>query len=273
MKCPGIRGSHIDWFLRCPLYYKYVAHDKRPPDIMVPAWSVTGWIMHKTLEIAIQEGISARKAFMRCCQREKEIVREEVAQSWPDYPLADEEIPSMSGKNMLRAQTMLTNFERMRPKLFEPGDTVKLETPFKVCLDLKHDIWYWGRIDVLIFKRSTGMIDNLDYKSTKPEYEYSKVPPQLLRYCMGFSLQSGIPMKRMRSILFNLESGNMPTRTWTSKEANAMIDEIVDVVLKIREMPPEKAPGRVGSHCKLLCQYHPSCPAYAEAIATGKKLT
>jgi hypothetical protein len=273
MKCPGIRGSHIDWFLRCPLYYRFAAHDKKPPDIMVPTWAIFGWVCHKALEISVQENIPANKAFMLCCQREKEIAREEVSQSWPDYKLTEKEIPSISSKNMIRAQKMFTNFERMRPKLFQPGDKVELETPFKVCLDEEHDIWYWGRIDVLIFKKSNDTIDNLDYKSTQPSYEYTEVPPQLLRYCVGYSLQSGIPISRMRSILFNLESGNMPTRTWTSKEANTMIDEIVEVVLKIREMPPEKAPGNVGSHCKSLCQYHPSCPAYAEAIATRKNIT
>lgn len=272
MDCPGIRGSHIDWFLRCPLYYKFVAHDKAPPDIMVPAWSVTGWLAHKALEIAVEENIPANKALTRCLQMEKEIVREEVAQSWPNYPLADEEIPTINTKNMLRLNRMMTNFERMRPKLFSPGDEVVLETPFKVCLDEEHDIWYWGRIDVLIFKRLEGKIDNLDYKSTRWDYEYKEVPPQLLRYCLAYSLQEGVSMKRMRSVLFNLESGNMPTRVWTSQEANDMIDEIVRVVLEIRAMDPQKAPGRVGSHCKLLCQYHPSCPAYAEAIAHGKKL-
>lgn len=270
MNCPGIRGSHIDWFLRCPMYYKFVAHDKIPPDIMVPKWAVTGWVAHKALEIAVEEDIPANKALTRCLQMEKEIVREEVGQSWPDYPLADKEIPTLDMKNMLRLNRMMANFEAMRPKLFSSGDEVMLETPFKVCLDEDHDIWYWGRIDVLIIKPELGMIDNLDYKSTRWDYEYKEVPPQLLRYCTAYSLQEGIPMKKMRSVLFNLETGNMPTRIWSSQEANDMIDEIVEVVLQIRAMDPDEAPGCVGSHCKLLCQYYPSCPAYNEALTLGK---
>ena len=259
MRCDKIRGTHIDWYKRCQLNYRYTAHDRKMPDIIVPRWSVLGWVVHKTLEVAVTSKRYASNVFKEMIKIEKDIVREEVASTFPDYKLRDHEIPTINADGFIRGTTMMRNWDK-HANYFWSADEAIIEEPFSVDLDPKVGAVMTGRIDLQL--RFGDTIEIWDYKSTQPLYEYKKVPPQLLRYAIGICLQKDLRIKKVRSVLFNLQSGNILKRDWTAGEANGMIDHLVDVVDEIKDTPPEEAKASVGSHCRTLCQYHPSCPAY-----------
>jgi hypothetical protein len=265
MKCEQIRGSNLDWFSKCQLNFRYTVHERMLPPILIPRWSVFGWVAHKAAELAIRENLRFSSAFEMCASDYKSIVKEEVASTWPDHVLRESEIPGIEMRSLERSIPMARHFDMFIPSFLEDADQVLLEKPFTIDLDPDSRMLYVGRRDLMVRKGDRWYI--FDWKTTIPSYEYKTVPPQLGRYAMATAIECDIPINSICTVLFNLESGNMPKRIWNAREGNAMIDDLIATVTKIRSMDPGDAKPTVGSHCDKLCQYHPLCHAWRTSSA------
>lgn len=258
MKCDVVRGSHLDLFDRCQLAYRYTVHDGRVPDIKVPRWAMLGWTMHKTFETAIETGADPKKLFIDNLRSYRELARAEWASSYPNVSILDSEIPSVPERDIMRAMDMLRNFNKFR-SFIDDADSRETEIAFRIALDQEGTIVLKGRIDLVL--RYGDLLKIVDYKSSKPGWEHSSVPPQLLRYAIALAITKDLPISKIETILFNLQSGNVLRRTWSAEEANGLIAQIVRRVEFIRSVHPDRATATVGSHCDTLCQYRHSCPA------------
>lgn len=257
LRCDVIRGSHLDLFDRCALAYRFTVHDRRVPDIKVPRWALIGWIMHKTFEMVVESGGEPKKVFIKNLHDYRSIVRTEWSSTYPDVPVADSEIPEVSSDDLMRAMDMLRHFVSFQ-KFIDKAISRRTEFLFEVCLDQEGTVSLRGKID-LILTVDDGLVI-VDYKSSQPFWEHTEVPPQLLRYAIAVAVMEDVPVSKVETLLFNLQSGKVLRRRWTADEANAMIASIVRRVEHIRMVDPSTATGTIGSHCDTLCQYRYSCP-------------
>jgi ATP-dependent helicase/DNAse subunit B len=260
MKCENIRRSHLELFDRCQLAYKFTVHDRRVPDIKVPKWAVLGWVMHKAIEEAVTSDGNLSRTFGSCLKKTISIVEEEWSSTYPDIELKNSEIPRLSMESMCRAQLMVNNASRKLMPLIMKFKDREVEVPYNIALDQGGTITMKGRIDLVLKDGDDWKI--IDYKTTKSSWEHKEVPVQLLYYAIGLAIKKNAKISSVETILANLESGNIPCRRWTSKEANLLIENSVNKIEHIRAMPPEKAVGNVTSYCKTLCQYNVSCPIF-----------
>lgn len=252
MFCDVVRGSHLDTFDMCKYRYLLLCEERRTPDILVHNWAQLGWLMHKTLQEALDSGENVFKVWEKNLKNRKLIVEEEVRGCWPDVDYDFSHIPPFTQTQGQRAGIMLLNWHRVKEGLFP--DRASIETEVKFALDMPNNAKYVGTIDVRTVSGDTGMI--LDYKSSQPNWEHKKIPFQIYRYAMATSLLSPVELKKIEMVIFNLQSGNLVHETYyPQKMDQEVLKQVVQKIEQIRKTEKSCAFHSKGSHCRTLCEY------------------
>jgi hypothetical protein len=256
MNIEHISVSRYQTFQKCSWQYKLKYHDKVVPPGEEPFYFVYGKIVHKIAEEYVRGGGQYLLAEVAADVVNGKIDIEKGKDG------AGEKAPPIPMDYKRRMPEHLSAIKKLTDQIGYDG---VLEWPFHYDLDPPNGRFIKGFIDRVVVKDGSAWI--IDYKTTKKgpyrkDAQTIKKDLQLRAYARVVWKEFGIHPSRIKGALYYLEGANLIPTGFTEDSCLSAEAELLEAYRQIHALPPEKAYGNVGFHCRW-CDFRPLCKFYS----------
>lgn len=235
----------------CQYQYFYKYHLQAPSPAPTPIYFTFGSIVHIIIELFTKT---------RGKQDINSIIKDVLSGKTEISPGVKAPPLDVEYKNKLNKH--INNFLKLSEKIGFDGD---VEYRFRHDLDPPNGKCMYGFIDRVIRKDNNFFL--IDFKTSKPGFwrKDSRTITsdlQLQCYCYIIMKEYGADPKNIQAALFFLDDYKLVPVRFSERTLLSVPERLLEVYNEIENMPPDKAYGHVGEHCKR-CDWRTQCPWYS----------